>query len=424
MFNSNIKATILQAGFLSKFFNIKRGCKQGDPIAPYLFIICAQILFVLINDNSDIKGIKVGTDIYKITQFADDTTLILDGSEGSLLSALNTIEIFGTVSGLKMNKSKTKLIWMKKISKEKISTNQNLEWGVTEFTFLGIHFSVDLNKMAEINYSKAVNKIEKLLNGWNRRCLTPIGKITVIKTLAVSQLNHIIVTCPTGGAKYIYELEKKFYAFLWDGKPDKIKRINLTQNYQKGGLKMINLGLFIKAMKSTWIRRKVKSPDSPWATLFRNCVCPDESLFNLAPHGTRLIVARAKNDFWNEVTETWDFIYNTIPKKTMDIFLSPVWHNPMVKKGLFKHEWYNKGISVVGDLINFETGKVKSKTEIERTYSFKIKNFLDYFEVRDVINKFLHVSGQENKILEKPSIPNHLSFLLRQEKGCKIYIIS
>ena len=140
----------------------------------------------------------MGTDIYKITPFADDTTLILDGSERSL-SVLNTIEIFGTISGLKMNKSKTKHIWIgrKKISKEKINTNYNLEWGVTEFTFLGIHFSVDLNNMPEINYPKVVNKIEKLLNGWNRRCLTPIGKITVIKTLAVSQLNHIIMICPT-----------------------------------------------------------------------------------------------------------------------------------------------------------------------------------------------------------------------------------
>ena len=215
VFNSNTKATVLQADFLSEFINIKRGCKQGDPIAPYLFIICAQILFILINDNSNIKGVKVGTDIYKITQFADDTTLILDGSERSLLSAVNTIEIFGTVSGLKMNKSKTKLIWIgrKKISKEKINTNYNLEWGVTELTFLGIHFSVDLNNMPEINYPKVVNKIEKLLNGWNRRCLTPIGKITIIKTLAVSQLNHIIMTCPTGGTKYTKELEKSFMHF-------------------------------------------------------------------------------------------------------------------------------------------------------------------------------------------------------------------
>ena len=57
VFNSNIKATVLQAGFLSKFINMKRVCKQGDPIAPYLFIICAQILFILINDNSNIKGV-------------------------------------------------------------------------------------------------------------------------------------------------------------------------------------------------------------------------------------------------------------------------------------------------------------------------------------------------------------------------------
>ena len=112
VFSSNIKATVRQAGLLPEFINIKRGCKQGDPIAPYLFIICAQILFILINDNSDIKGVKVGTEVYKITQFADDTTLILDGSERSLLSALNTIQIFGTVSGLKMNNSKTKLIWI------------------------------------------------------------------------------------------------------------------------------------------------------------------------------------------------------------------------------------------------------------------------------------------------------------------------
>ena len=112
LFNSNINAAVLQSGFLSEFINIERGCKQGDSVAPYLFIICAQILFVLIHNNSNIKGVKVGSEEYKITQFADDTTIILDGSERSLLSALNTIEIFRTISGLKMNTSKTKLIWI------------------------------------------------------------------------------------------------------------------------------------------------------------------------------------------------------------------------------------------------------------------------------------------------------------------------
>ena len=195
LFNSNIKATVLQAGFLSEFINIERGCKQGDPIAPYLFISCAQILCNLINKIKDIKGVQIGSEEYKITQFADDTTIILDGSERSLLSALNTIEIFVMISGLKMNTTKTKLIWIgrKKFSKEKINTNSKLELGATDFSFLGIEFSVNLNKIPEINFPNVLSNIDKLLKAWNKRCLTPIGKITVIKTLAVSKLNHIIM---------------------------------------------------------------------------------------------------------------------------------------------------------------------------------------------------------------------------------------
>ena len=96
---------------------------------------------------------------------------------------------------------------------------------------------------------------------------------------------------------------------------------------------MINFSLFIKAMKSTWIRRIVKSPNSPWATLFRNSGCTIERLLHFAPQGACSIVARTKNDFWNEVFETWDFVYNALPKKSMNIFLSPLWHNRMGKRG-------------------------------------------------------------------------------------------
>ena len=91
-FNSNINASILQIGFLSNSFAIERGYKQGDLIAPYLFLLCAQILFLMIDNNKDIKGITVQDHSFKISQFADDTTLVLDGSKKSLLANLNTLE--------------------------------------------------------------------------------------------------------------------------------------------------------------------------------------------------------------------------------------------------------------------------------------------------------------------------------------------
>ena len=89
---------------MSNCFQINRGCKQGDPLAPYLFLLCGQILYLLIESKKMIKGITIKNIEFKISQCADDTTLILDGNESSLTAALNTLEIFGSLSGLKMNK--------------------------------------------------------------------------------------------------------------------------------------------------------------------------------------------------------------------------------------------------------------------------------------------------------------------------------
>ena len=113
-------------GFLSDNFIIERGCRQGDPISPYLFLLCAQVLFLMIVNSKKVRGITVNKHSFKISQFADDTTLILDGSKESLLAAMNTLEIFGNILGLKLNTEKTKLVWLGKKGIHKIKLKRNI----------------------------------------------------------------------------------------------------------------------------------------------------------------------------------------------------------------------------------------------------------------------------------------------------------
>ena len=122
-----------------------------------------EILSILIKLDPKILHLNIKDNSIKITQFADDTTFILDGSQHSLEAALNMLEIFGNFSGLKMNMEKTKVIWIgrKRYSKEKLNVSYNLQWGNHEFTMLGLNFSINLKEISNINYTRTLeNELE------------------------------------------------------------------------------------------------------------------------------------------------------------------------------------------------------------------------------------------------------------------------
>ena len=56
------------------------------------FIIYAKLLATKLSQNKNIKGIEIHLKDYKISQFADDTTVILDGSDASLNHTLEKLE--------------------------------------------------------------------------------------------------------------------------------------------------------------------------------------------------------------------------------------------------------------------------------------------------------------------------------------------
>ena len=132
VFYTNIESCVIVNGHLSDWFYLQRGCRQGDPLSPYLFILCAEILALLIRNNPNIKGIIAGNTEFCISQYADDTSMILDGSERSLNACITTLKFYAEASGLYMNMDKTQVIWIgsKKIV-GKDSVNSIILFGIT-----------------------------------------------------------------------------------------------------------------------------------------------------------------------------------------------------------------------------------------------------------------------------------------------------
>ena len=101
---------VIQAGHVSAKIFLSRGCRQEDPISPYLFVIAAEILAESIRVNKNIKGITLFGKEFKISQYADDTSLYIQPEEESLKECMKCLSDFEYVSGLKINIKKTKIV--------------------------------------------------------------------------------------------------------------------------------------------------------------------------------------------------------------------------------------------------------------------------------------------------------------------------
>ena len=94
-----------------------------------------------------------------------------------------------------------------------------------------------------------------LFKQWNKRNLTPIGKITVVKSLILPVLNHLFIALPNPSIEIIKDIEDMLYTFIWKSSVNRVKKDIMQKEYQEGGFKMINIHSFILALKSAWIRR-------------------------------------------------------------------------------------------------------------------------------------------------------------------------
>lgn len=144
-----------------------RCLRLGDPLSPYLFIMCAEVLSGLIKKYEEQKwlhGVKICRHAPSISHmlFADDNYLYVRADEEDVLRVLDLLQVFENASGQNVNLMKSTVFFSSNVSTGEIDHICQLLQMVKagdHTTYLGLPSMLGRNKSATIEFIK--DKVQK-----------------------------------------------------------------------------------------------------------------------------------------------------------------------------------------------------------------------------------------------------------------------
>ena len=162
--------------------------------------------------------------------------------------------LFGNMSGLRLNLGKTKAIWLGSW-RTNIKKPLELNWTKEPIRALGILISYNEQGNSKENVAKKIDNLNTKLDIWRGRKLSLFGKcLIVIKCLGISQLVYS-ASMQDINSEDTSRVKKSIFSFIWNKKPDKIKRDVMCQDYVNGGLRAPCPNTLFKSLRLAWISR-------------------------------------------------------------------------------------------------------------------------------------------------------------------------
>jgi hypothetical protein len=276
---TTVTFSILINGQPSKIFTPERGLRQGDPLSPYLFIICADVFSSLITNaqqNKLIHGVKIAPGAPEITHlfFADDSLIFCRANKEETNNLKNIINKYQQASGQLVNYNKSELIFSKKVHQEnKLAIQQILPMPVVD------HFSKYLGQPTFIGRSKnqafsfIQEKVWKKLKGWKERNLSFAGRGTLIKAVAQAIPTYLMSSflLPKGLCNQLEGMSSRFW---WGSNVDKRKVhwVNWKKTCRKkenGGMGFRDIRFFNIALLAKQGWRIMTEPNSLLARILK-----------------------------------------------------------------------------------------------------------------------------------------------------------
>ena len=111
------------------------------------------------------------------------------------------------------------------------------------------------------------------------------------------------------------ELNSTVFSLLWTQKTDKIKRNVITQEYENGGLKMLDIKAFIFALKSTWFRR-ILNTEGIWQNIISQFF-DIKLLLKFGAAYVEKVIDQQTNLFWKDILKAWKLLQEKSEKVSM-----------------------------------------------------------------------------------------------------------
>ena len=372
----NIESCVSNNGYQSEYFKISRGIRQGCPLSALLFLLPAEIIAIIIRALEPIRGICVNNTCIKLCQFADDMTLFLSDNQ-SILWALKSFEEFYKYAGLKLNKAKTEALIVYNDGSLYEDQTLGISWIRHCFKTLGTIFTLNYKDTATLNINHKIKIVKDIINAWQARSLSLHGKITVVKSLVIPQIQLLASTLSLDH-KTVNELDTLLFNFIWNNGKPLIAKNTLIQPIHLGGLKMVSVSEVIKTTQIMWIKRLANPTEAKWKvlSLYFMGITKDQ-LF-------RKLRCSSTNKFYHDLLESWfDFII-VKPATLNELLAEPLFYNDLFKIGS-QHisteylDWAQAGITIVADILQCN-GSFLSRTEVETQFNIVIP-FLKYHKI-------------------------------------------
>lgn len=215
---SSTSFSVLWNGDKKPEFSPSRGIRQGDPLSPYLFVLCVEKLSRLIAQlvsDGNWKPIRIGTRGPLISHmfFADDLLFMGEGSEAQDEVMLGCLHQFCEASGQRVSFEKSR-VWLSP------NTPRQKKWIIS--SKLGMQLTSDLGKylgvpmlhgrVTKAIYEELSNRVQGRLAGWKMSQLSMAGRTVLVQSAASTIATYTMQSTklPTGVCRNIDMASRKF----------------------------------------------------------------------------------------------------------------------------------------------------------------------------------------------------------------------